>query len=140
MTNKVVVTNNIEEGLPTDRSFGLFFSFIFSVLAIYLYFKNIELVSYLFLSLSGLLLLVSIFCANKLRFINRMWLKLGLLLGSIVSPVALGILFFLIISPFAMLLKIIGRDELELKHIKRNSHWKIRKDELSIENNFKNQF
>lgn len=140
MANKVVVTSGIEEGLPTDRSFGLFFSFVFSVIGVYLYFKNIELASYFFFSISVFLLVVSFLWENKLRFLNKMWLKLGLLLGAIVSPIVLGVLFFFIITPFAILLKVIGRDELELKTIPRDSHWKRRKNEVYIEDNFKNQF
>ena len=66
-------------------------------------------------------------------------MKFGLLLGRIVSPIILAIIFFLLITPYSLVMRFFGRDELRLKLRKRKSHWKYRNQMLS-QTNFTQQF
>ena len=64
-------------------------------------------------------------------------MKLGMYLGIIVSPFVMGIIFFLVVTPISMIMKILGKDLLNLKISKKNSYW-VEKDE--IKSSMKNQF
>tara|TARA_B100000989_G_scaffold297916_1_gene285253 strand:- start:23922 stop:24122 length:201 start_codon:yes stop_codon:yes gene_type:complete len=66
-------------------------------------------------------------------------MRFGFLLGIVISPVVLGIIFFGLFSPYGIIMRIFGRDELHLKKIKRKTYWKPRLNELS-QTNFKRQF
>ena len=66
-----------------------------------------------------------------------MYMKLGMYLGIIVSPFVMGIVFFLVVTPISMIMKILGKDLLNLKISKKNSYW-VEKDE--IKSSMKNQF
>jgi len=75
--------------------------------------------------------------AKILTPINKTWIKFGEILGSIVSPIVMAIIFFGIVTPIGLFLKLIGKDVLKLKQDKKNTYW-IEKDNSN--NNMKNQF
>ena len=66
-------------------------------------------------------------------------MSFGLLLGKIISPIVLGVIFFGLITPYGLVLRLVGRDELKLKLIKKKSHWINRSKEFE-KTNFKQQF
>ena len=70
---------------------------------------------------------------------NFAWYKFGILLGKIVNPLVMGILFYLMISPVAILSRLFGRDELKIKESKKNSYWIDKKVEKNL-TSFKNQY
>lgn len=129
---------NISEiKLPSNRNFGLFFSAIFFILSAYLYLNQTYLFAGLALIIMFLLITLSLFNADLLEPLNKAWMMLGQLLGIIITPLILGIIFFGIFMPIAIFFKIIGRDELKLKLLSKESYWKSVNDK---ELNFKNQF
>ncbi|MFM8835375.1 MAG: SxtJ family membrane protein, partial [Actinomycetota bacterium] len=71
---------------------------------------------------------------------NLYWMKFSLLLAKIVSPIVLGVLFFVLISPLAVALRIFVRDELSLKLSQKNSRWKMREVVGYPLESFKNQY
>ena len=71
--------------------------------------------------------------------LNKLWMQFGLLLGMIVSPIILGLIFFGLFTPIAMLMRISGRDELRLKLTEKASHWISRGEPIKSES-FKQQF
>ena len=77
--------------------------------------------------------------ANLLRPLNKIWMQFGLLLGLIVSPIILGIIFFGIFTPTAILMRTKGRDALKLKSEIQTSFWIKRQSETEL-GSFKNQF
>ena len=79
----------------------------------------------------------SSFKPDLLDPLNKAWMTLGLLLGKIITPLILGVIFFGIFSPIAIFFKIIGRDELRLEFKLRKTYWKSLHDK---ELNFNNQF
>ena len=77
--------------------------------------------------------------ADLLHPLNKLWMRFGLLLGMIVSPIVLGAIFFLLFTPIAVLMRLFGRDELRLRFKKQSSHW-IKREKETQSQSFKNQF
>ena len=126
--------------LPSNRRFGFFFTIIISLLAIYFLYEDNILLSYIAFVISFLFLLVSIFRANLLMPLNKAWMRLGFLLGVIINPIVLGLIFFLLFTPIALIMRLFGRDELRLRVKNRSSHWKNRNIRSIGMNTFKQQF
>ncbi|WP_336080170.1 SxtJ family membrane protein [Thalassospira sp. CH_XMU1448-2] len=126
--------------LPSNRKFGLFFSVVFLIAGYYFWGKETQWLSYIFLSLSPLFVVVSLLKPDLLEPLNKLWMRFGLLLGMIVSPIVLGIMFFGLISPIALLMRLFGRDELRLKLVEKKSHWIERSSDSAKAETFKHQF
>ena len=126
--------------LPSDRKFSLFFSLVFSLAGIYTFVYFEVNVSAIFFCLSVLLLIIAVTKPSLVSPLNKMWMFIGFSLGRIISPIILGIIFFLLISPLALMLRISGRDELNLKFKSVSSYWKIKSQESKISSSFRNQF
>lgn len=126
--------------LPTNRKFGLFFSGIFAAYAIYAYLKNNNNPALLAVLVAVVFALVALACPAVLAPLNRGWYRLGLLLGRIVNPIVLGIIFFFIVTPVSFFSRLSGRDELRLKKRDAESYWIDRLPPGSDPDSFKNQF
>ena len=126
--------------LPTNQKFGWFFAVVFAVLAIYAYWVAwIEFAaSALFFSV--LFSLVTLVAPQVLRPLNRLWYGLGLLLGKVVSPIVLALLFFLLITTISLITRLFGRDELKMKKRSVDSYWMNRSPPGPSSDSFKNQY
>ena len=125
--------------LPSNRKFGFFFTFVFGLAAAYFYYSaNVGWV-YVFIGLALIFLLVTLIKSDALLPLNKLWMRFGLLLGIIINPIVLGILFFGFFTPVAILIRLSGRDELRLKFSRKVSHWIIRSESIKSES-FKQQF
>ena len=125
--------------LPSNRKFGFFFTFVFAVTATYLYYTENITWTYAFITISFSFLIITLVKSDVLLPLNKLWMRLGLLLGIIVSPIVLGIIFFGLFTPIAILMRLSGRDELKLKFNKKPSYWITRSEPINS-NSFKNQF
>jgi hypothetical protein len=127
--------------LPSNKKFGLLFAAIFFALALYANYKNeATLIIALLLLTSGFFLFSSFFYQTLLTPLNKAWFMLGLALGKVVSPIVLGIIFFGLITPIALIAKLMGRDELKLKRPKKSTYWSEPIGSNSDADSFKNQF
>jgi hypothetical protein len=129
--------------LPTERSFGLLFGAVFALLAAYgWYFKGWSLPIVLTSVGAAFAFVLLGFVAPKvLAPLNWLWFQLGQLLGKIVSPVVLGAIFFLILTPVSLVSRLFGRDELRLKRkASQTSYWLDRAPPGPAPESFKNQF
>ena len=126
--------------LPSNRKFGLFFSIIFLLMAIYSYFNlNLTLLFYLLVAFFLSFFMCSLFKPDWLFPLNKLWMQLGLILGFLINPIILAFIFFIIFSPYGLLLRLFGRDQLRLRKINDKTNWKLRpKTTLKID--FKEQF
>ena len=131
--------NFTELELPSNRKFGFFFTFVFSIVAAYFFYLAKVSWAYVFTVTAFTFLLITLINSNALLPLNKLWMRFGLLLGMIVSPIVLGILFFVLITPVAILMRLSGRDELRLKFTKKASHWISRGGPIKPES-FKHQF
>ena len=127
--------------LPSNKKFGLLFAAIFLALALYANSKNeATLIIALLLLTTGFFLFSIFFYQSLLTPLNKAWFMLGLALGKVVSPIVLGIIFFGLITPIALIARLIGRDELKLKRPKKSSYWSEPIGSNSDADSFKNQF
>lgn len=131
--------NFSEVNLPSNRKFGFFFTAVFFAISFYFYIETNELLIYFFCILAAILFVVTLVKADLLLPLNKLWMRLGFLLGLIVSPIIFGIIFFLVFTPIAVLMRLLGRDELRLRFRKQSSHWIKREAAIQTEF-FKYQF
>tara|TARA_Y100000996_G_C22553897_1_gene654767 strand:+ start:322 stop:717 length:396 start_codon:yes stop_codon:yes gene_type:complete len=127
-----------ENNLPSNRNFGFVFSIFFILLSLFFYFKDYSFTSLIFLIFFSFFLVSSLVNPGILVSANKLWFKFGLLLGRIISPLIMGIIFFLIFCTLAILMRLFGRDELKVKVIDKNSYWIKRRH--ASETSFKLQF
>ena len=125
--------------LPSNKKFGIFFTIIFFVSAGYFILSSLLLWAFIFATAALVFLLTTTFKAEALLPLNKIWMYLALLLAKIISPFVLGIVFFGLLTPIGLIMRLIGRDELSLKPNKKNSYWRKRNDQIQ-EESFKNQF
>ena len=105
--------------LPSNNRFGFFFTFVFAVASSYLYNATSALWAYTFGFVSLSFLTISMVKAEILLRLNKLWMQLGHLIGIMVSPIVLGIIFFGLFTPIALFMRLSGRDELWLKFLKK---------------------
>ena len=115
-----------EPKLPGNRTFGLFFSAVFALAGLYALYLGTGPYAWAAFAVAALLLCVALIKAKWLLPLNRLWLRFGLLLGRIVSPLVLGVIFFGLFTPLALLMRVFGRDELRLKFRPDRSLWRPR--------------
>ena len=126
--------SNIKAG--SNRSFGIVFFVVFFIIGIYPILNNegIRLWS-IFVSL--IFLLLGIINSRSLTPLNIIWFKFGMFLGKIVSPLIIGLIFFLVVTPTGIIMKILGKDLLKLKKNNKKSYWIER---TYFKSNMKDQF
>ena len=125
--------------LPSNKKFGFFFTFVFGLAALYFYVNASVSWAYSMAFFSVVFLFVTLVKADVLLPLNKLWMRFGLLLGMIVSPIVLGVIFFGMFTPIAVLMRISRRDELRLKFNDKTSHWISRSTPVQSAS-FTNQF
>ena len=141
MSNALGLEKNSKVTSASDRSFGVMFGFIFIIIAVIMRLRdNPQNIQLLFLTLSFLTFLISFTRPSLLSTPNKLWMRFSLLLARFVSPIVLGLLFYVLISPLALVLRLFGRDELRLKTKKVASNWQIRQINGYSLDSFKNQY
>ena len=106
----------------SNKSFGIVFFIVFLIIALYPMIKGGDLRLWS-LIVSLIFLILGLINSNILTPLNRLWFKFGIFLGKIVSPIILGTIFFLIVTPTGLLLRLFGKDVINLKYNKNNSYW-----------------
>ena len=97
----------------TNRSFGIVFFIVFFIVSLWPLLNN-DQIRYWALFVSILFLLLGIINSKVLTPLNKIWFKFGILLGKIVSPVVLAIIFFLVVTPTGLIMRMLGKDLLKL--------------------------
>jgi len=126
--------------LPSNKSFGYFFAFIFFVIGSYFLFANLFFLYVIFFSLSIFFFFLIFFFLYYLFILNKLWMKFGMVLATIINPIILGFIFLFIFTPIGLFFKLIKRDELGLKVKKKISYWKNSNSLNKNSSSFKNQF
>jgi len=128
-----------EVELPSNRKFGFFFTFVFGLVTTYFYVSESISWAYSMALVSLIFLVVTIRKADVLLPLNKLWMRFGLLIGMIVRPIVLGVIFFGLFTPYALIMRMSGRDELRIKFKSKASHWISRSEPIQSDS-FKNQF
>ncbi len=122
--------------ISSNRSFGVVFFIVFLLIALYPILKGNDLriwsliISFIFLTL-GLI------NSKILTPLNRLWFKFGLLLGRFISPLIMGIIFFVVVTPIGIIMRLLKKDLLNLKYNKKETYWI---DKSGPKSKMKNQF
>ena len=126
--------DNIKIG--SNRSFGIVFFIVFLLISLHplINSQDIRLWS---LFVSFVFLFLGLINSKILNPLNKLWFKLGMFLGKIISPIIMGIIFFLVVTPTGLIMRILGKDLLNLKYNKKQSYW-IEKN--GPKSKMKNQF
>jgi len=122
--------------ISSNRSFGLVFFVVFLLIAFYPLINQGEIRIWSVL-ISLLFLILGIINSKILTPLNKVWFKFGIFLGKLISPVVMGIIFFLVVTPIAFLMRMLKKDLLNLKFNKNSSYWIEKTDPKST---MKNQF
>lgn len=125
---------------PSDRVFGLFLLAISIIVPAIFFLKSKNNAAYISI-LIDVLLIVSIMARPKIiSQLNKLWLQFGLLLSKISSPIILAVIYFLLLTPIALFLRLLGRDELRIHKQHKLTFW-IERDQKRIDpDSFKKQF
>tara|TARA_Y100000768_G_scaffold258773_1_gene196823 strand:+ start:257 stop:646 length:390 start_codon:yes stop_codon:yes gene_type:complete len=122
--------------IGSNRSFGLLFFVVFLIIGLWPLIND-NIIRYWSLIISFIFLLLGLANSKFLSPLNLIWFKFGLLLGRFISPIVMGIIFFLVVTPIGILMRLINKDLLNLKYNNENSYWIIKNDPKS---KMKNQF
>jgi len=124
----------------SDRAFGIVFTIFFAIVGL-LPLLGSHPVRIWALVVSSIFLLLALLAPNSLAPLNKLWTKLGALLHRVVSPIALGVLFFLVVTPTGLLMRLFGKDPLRLRLDRSaKSYWIERAPPGPDAESLKNQF
>jgi large-conductance mechanosensitive channel len=122
--------------ISSNKSFGIVFFIFFLIISIYPLFNGGNIRIWL-LFFSIVFLILGLLNSKILSPLNKIWFKFGILLGNVVSPIIMGVVFFLIVTPISITMKLLGKNFLNLKKDKKKTYW-IKKNE--IKSRMDNQF
>jgi hypothetical protein len=122
--------------IGSNRSFGIVFFIVFIVIALWPILNNQD-IRFWSLIVSVIFLVLGILNSKFLNPLNILWFKFGLFLGKIISPIIMGVLFFVVVTPIAILLRVFRKDVLSLKKNTSDTYWKKKSD---YDSSMKNQF
>ena len=124
------------KSISSNKSFGIVFFVVFLIVALYPLLEN-ESVRLWSIILSAIFLILGMLDSKFLTPLNKIWFKFGILLGSIVSPIVMGVVFFAIVTPTSVIMMVLGKNLLNLKKDNKNTYWIARS---KIKSKMKNQF
>ncbi|MDA8835165.1 SxtJ family membrane protein [Candidatus Pelagibacter bacterium] len=109
----------------TNKSFGIVFFLFFVIVSIFPLFKNGDIRVWS-LIVAIIFLILGLLNSRVLTPFNILWFKFGLFLGKIVSPIIMGLIFFLVVTPTGIIMRLFNKDLLNLKKKKTKTYWIIR--------------
>lgn len=120
--------NSINIKNKDNITFGVLFFILFLIIGIYPL-KSGGVIRIWSVVLSLLFLIITIIRPNLFTFLNRLWIQFGILLGKIISPVVMGLVFFFVVTPIGILVRILKKDVMGLKR-EASSYWINREDKV----------
>ena len=122
--------------VSSNRSFGIVFFIVFLLIALYPLINQGEFRLWS-LIISFIFFILGILNSKILTPLNKLWFKFGIFLGKIVSPIIMGIIFFFVVTPIGILMRVLGKDVLNLKYHNNKSYWI---EKTGPKSKMKNQF
>ena len=122
--------------LPSNRTFGVVFFIVFLIIALWPLLKQNEIRIWS-LIISFIFFVLGLINSKLLTPLNKLWFKFGILLGNIIAPIIMGIVFFLVVTPTGLIMRFLRKDILRLKKNSNDSYW-INKDNTN--SSMRNQF
>ena len=129
--------NNINnKSISSNKSFGIVFFVVFLIIALYPLLEN-ESVRVWSIIVSVIFLILGLLNSAILSPLNKIWFKFGITLGNIVSPIVMGLVFFIVVTPISIIMRVLKKDLLNLRKGNKKTYWIERS---RIESKMKNQF
>tara|TARA_Y100000741_G_C18129085_1_gene508338 strand:+ start:422 stop:808 length:387 start_codon:yes stop_codon:yes gene_type:complete len=122
--------------LGSNKSFGIVFAIVFGLIAFWPLLKGND-VRIWSLIISIIFFTLGILKSKILTPLNKIWFKFGIFLGNFIAPIVMGIIFFFVVSPTGLIMKLLGKDLIKLKKNNDSSYWIEKKD---IKSSMRNQF
>ena len=122
--------------ISSNRSFGILFAFVFSLVAFWPILNQNEIRIWS-LIIAIVFLILGLFNSKLLTPLNKIWFRFGIFLGNFIAPIIMGIIFFFVVTPTGLIMKLFNRDLINLKKSNEKSYWIKKKD---IKSSMKNQF
>ncbi len=121
---------------PSNRNFGFVFFVVFLIISFYPLIFNGEITKWS-LVISLIFLILGLVNSKILTPLNRLWFKFGIFLGKIISPIIITLIFFIVVTPIGLIMRLLRKDLLNLKFNKNKTYW-IKKN--GPKSKMKNQF
>tara|TARA_Y100000590_G_scaffold314732_1_gene355886 strand:- start:224 stop:613 length:390 start_codon:yes stop_codon:yes gene_type:complete len=122
--------------LSSNRNFGIVFAIVFLIIACWPLLSNGD-IKFWSLVVSLVFLILGFFNSNLLTPLNKLWFKFGIFLGNFIAPIIMGVIFFFVVTPTGLLMRLFNKDLIYLKKNNNKSYWIEKKNTKS---NMKNQF
>ena len=122
--------------LPTNRNFGTVFFLVFLIISLFPLLKN-ENIRIWSIIIALVFLVLGLLNSKFLTPLNKIWFRFGIILGNFVSPIVMGIVFFVIVTPTSLIMRALGKNLLNLKKGYKKTYWIERS---KIKSKMKNQF
>ena len=120
-------SENSKIKISSNRSFGLVFFTVFFIVSLWPLIQDNQIRIWA-LIISFVFLFLGLINSNLLSPLNKIWFKFGILLGAIIAPIVMAFIFFAVVTPIALFVRIIGKDLLRQKYKKNNKSYWIKKD------------
>ena len=127
-------TKDIKIG--SNKSFGIVFAIVFGLISFWPIIKGNDIRIWA-LIISIIFLVLGLVNSKILTPLNKLWFKFGIFLGNFIAPIVMGIIFFLVVTPTGIIMKLLGKDLIKLKKNNEKSYWIEKKN---INSSMKNQF
>ena len=122
--------------ISSNKNFGIVFFIVFLLIALWPLLNNSEIRLWSLIT-SIIFLVLGLFNSKLLTPLNKAWFKFGILLGNFIAPIVMGIIFFFVVTPTGILMKLLGKDLIKLKKNNNKTYWIEKKD---MKSSMKNQF
>ena len=122
--------------MPTNRNFGTVFFLVFLIISLFPLLKN-ENIRIWSIIIAFVFLVLGLLNSKFLTTLNKIWFRFGIILGKFVSPIVMGIVFFIIVTPTSLIMRVLGKNLLNLKKGNKKTYWIERS---KIKSKMKNQF
>ena len=130
------IMKNNEIKISSNKSFGIVFAVVFFLIGLWPIIKSNDIRIWS-LILSVIFLILGLMNSSILTPLNKIWFRFGIFLGNFIAPVVMGIIFFFVVTPIGLIMRLLGRDLIKLKKNNENSYWIEKKD---TESSMKKQF
>ena len=114
--------------MGSNRGFGIVFFVVFLVIAFWSFRGDLQQIKIIPFIISICFLILGLLNSKVLTPLNKLWFKFGLLLGAIIAPIVMGFIFFLVVTPIAFIMKLIGKDMLKRKYNKLSKTYWIKRE------------
>ena len=122
--------------LPSNRNFGIVFAIVFLIISLWPLLSQNE-IRFWSLIISIIFLSLGLINSKLLLPLNKIWFKFGIFLGNFIAPIVMGIIYFFVVTPTGLIMRMLGKDLLNLKKSNKDSYW-IKKNNSN--SSLKNQF